>query len=649
MVATAFAVLWCLLARTHAIGFLENGTYDLRVKLAADKQQADKRIVILDVDNATFDDLKEKLGRWPWSRRVWTELIRYVDRGKPAAIGIDAIFSGEESPAVDSDFAAVMQRSGRVVLAYSVSPAELEYADEAPIKAKIAELQKQGIPAPPNAVGDRLELKKSAINTPLPMLAQSAAGLGNVLVTTDSDGTNRRVALSFAMEGNVYSTLAARTTEVALQSRMLPFQEDGRSALAASGAIVPVDSSGHMLLRWHGGSFTYERIPVWQMICSIYPTQCPDEKVYFTPDYFRDKIIIIGASAAGSGEARTTPFSDVAPGFMIHAAAIDNLLHRDSIREAPSWLLYSTIVPFCFAGAGLLVARHPLWQSAAAVFGLMGVYVLAGYLFYARSQWWVPMAAPVLALVTSAVGSAALQYATTGRELRRTRGTLDRYMSPQLVNYVLENVNLAGEKRELTVFFSDVRNFTTLTEGSDPMELISLLNEYLSAMTEIVFKYEGIVDKFIGDGILAYWGAFTPGQNHAVQGAKASIEMMTRLQELNKKWAAEGRSELDIGIGLNTGVVVFGNVGSGKKIEFTVIGDAVNLAARLESTNKEYGTHIIISDATCERLGPTAEVRKLGGVKVKGKTVETQILELLAMDGVRNPKTSDPSVMSAKH
>ena len=205
-----------------------------------------------------------------------------------------------------------------------------------------------------------------------------------------------------------------------------------------------------------------------------------------------------------------------------------------------------------------------------------------------------------------------------------------------LVDYVLENletVELGGQKKELTILFSDVRNFTTLTESADPTELIALLNEYLAAMTEIIFKYDGIVDKFIGDGILAYWGAFTPGRNHALLAAQASLEMLERLAGLNRRWEGEGRKTIAIGIGLNTGEVIFGNVGSGKKIEFTVIGDPVNLASRLEGLNKEFKTSIIISDFTREQLGDLARVRPLGGVKVKGKTVETQVFELQGLDG----------------
>jgi adenylate cyclase len=285
---------------------------------------------------------------------------------------------------------------------------------------------------------------------------------------------------------------------------------------------------------------------------------------------------------------------------------------------------------FAVLGAAILVViASTVWGSALLLL-VLGGYTWAAYWTFGHEHLWLPFVAPAFSLVVSFVATGTVRFATTGRELRQTRGTLNRYMAPQLVEYVLNNVdnlNFAGEKRELTIFFSDVRNFTTLTEKSDPMVLISMLNEYLEAMTSTIFKHDGIVDKFIGDGILAYWGAFTPG-NHAYQAAEASLEMFGRLKELNTMWKEKGWPEIDIGVGLNTGEVILGNVGAGKKIEFTVIGDPVNLASRLESLNKEYKCHIIISEFTLARLGDAATVRSLGGVKVKGKTIETAIYEL---------------------
>jgi adenylate cyclase len=240
----------------------------------------------------------------------------------------------------------------------------------------------------------------------------------------------------------------------------------------------------------------------------------------------------------------------------------------------------------------------------------------------------------MLAATLSFTGNMGWRYLTVDRELARTRGTLERYVSPQLVRQVMDNldsIRFDGDKKKLTILFSDVRGFTTLTEKSDPVELLQQLNEYLEAMTEIIFRHDGIVDKFIGDGIMAHWGAFTPERPNAFLAARAALDMVESLVVLNERWILRGRPPLDIGVGINTGEVIFGNVGTGKKLDFTAIGDGVNLAARLESANKEYHTHIIVSAATLAELGGNARSRPLGSIVVKGKTVEVQIHELLAI------------------
>jgi adenylate cyclase len=406
-----------------------------------------------------------------------------------------------------------------------------------------------------------------------------------------------------------------------------------------------LDQKGRLILWWHKnfdrasdikeGVAPYQRIPIWQMFCSMWPKQCPASPETYPPEYFRDKIVIVGASAASTYDAHPTPFSDVTPGFLAHATAIDNLLHAQSVRLTPAWILPLLIIAMAAAGCVIPITVQSTVMDFLSVIIVIVCYSAVSFMTLDFWHLWVPMVAPIGATLLSYVSCVTIRFATTGRELRQTRDTLNRYVSPQLAGYVLnhlEEINFQGEKRDLTIFFSDVRNFTSLTEKSDPMHLISLLNEYLTAMTEIIFKYDGVVDKFIGDGILAYWGAFTPDKNHALLAAKASLEMLNRLEELNQKWAAEGRQKISIGIGLNTGDVIFGNVGSGKKVEFTVIGDPVNLASRLEGLNKEFGTSILISEHTRARLGDAAIVRSLGGVRVKGKTVETAVYELRWLD-----------------
>jgi adenylate cyclase len=317
----------------------------------------------------------------------------------------------------------------------------------------------------------------------------------------------------------------------------------------------------------------------------------------------------------------------------VMATAIDNILNNRAVRETPrpaAWLL---IVVMATLPALLVASSRSILVSAGLSAAIVFAYALLCVLFYARDLW-LPMTAPLLAAIVSLGANSAYRYFNADRELSRTRRTLEAYVSPQLVRHVMDNlesIRFDGQKRRLTILFSDVRGFTTLTEHTDPVELLKQLNQYLEAMTDIVFKYDGILDKFIGDGLMAHWGAFTPDRPNAELAARAALEMMTRLAELNAIWKKEGRPELDIGIGLNSAEVIFGNVGAGKKLDFTVIGDGVNLAARLEGANKEYATHIIISEFTQAELSPEARVRPLGEIIVKGKTVPVSIFELLAL------------------
>jgi adenylate cyclase len=630
------AVAMLVLARAPAGVWLENGTLDERARLGAKPTQADPRIVIIDIDNASLEALEDKLGRWPWTRRVWTEVIRYVSRGQPKAIAVDAIFGGAESDAVDQEFGAVMRQGGATVLGFTFVPTEMEESG-GDANRKLAALAGHRATADANggaAFGAPIDAKHYFPNLPELVLVQGAAGLGALNALPDGDGVMRSVGVEMSYGGHAYDSLDSRAVQQALSA---PVAWDGNGGLlgghyaVVAGRKIPVGDDGRMLLAWRGGSNVYPRLPIWQVICSIYPTQCPPDVQHYPPSYFTGKIVLIGASATASYDVHPTPFATTAPGVVVHATAIDDLLNGVAIRASPFWLLaVLTILMAAAGGAALYFLRH-LTRSILVVAAIEAAYIALCLLAYEYAHLALPVAAPGLALLISFGAATAARYVTTGRQLRQTRGMLDRYMSPQLVEYVMANLgdlSLKGDKRELTILVSDVRNFTTMTERSDPLELIALLDEYFAAMTEIIFRHNGIVDKFIGDGILAYWGAFTPQINHAAEAAQAAVEMIERVGELNKSWAAQGRQTIAIGVGVNTGTVIFGNIGKGKKIEFTVIGDAVNLAARLEGLNKEFGTSIIVSEFTQQRIADVARTRPLGGYRVKGKTVETTVFAL---------------------
>jgi adenylate cyclase len=637
------AVLVLALSGTRAFEWLESGTYDARVRWSAQPEKVDPRIVIIDIDNPSLDVLQDKLGRWPWTRRVWTEVVRYVSQGKPKVVAMDVIFGGNESAQVDGEFARVMKTAGNVVIGFSFLSSNLTASDDTGPDKQAAEAKARSLEAwsLPPGLGEEFEAEDFSPNAPLPTLMQAAAGLGCLNSAPDKDGNIRRVTLHAKYRGRAYPSLSAKTVDVAAgnvqgltwHARQGWFDSSYAQLL---GKSVPVDDEGRMLLLWHGNRSVYPRLPIWQVICSIYRDQCPNNKNVYEPEYFKDKIVLIGASAAASYDHHPTPFEEAAPGFMAHATAVDNLLNGQAMRPPPRWVLVAVVLLMVLAGMELQIRLKSMSWGVGVLLAAVAVYGVVAVGLFRNAHFVLPVVAPVLALALTYGSSTAVRYITTGRELRRTRGMLDRYIAPQLVDYVMshiETINLKGDKRELTILMSDVRNFTTMTEKSDPVELIALLDDYLAAMTEIIFRHNGIVDKFIGDGILAYWGAFTPELNHAEEASRAALEMLERLEQLNQQWAAQGKSPIAIGIGVNTGTVIFGNIGRGKKIEFTVIGDAVNLAARLESLNKEFGTHAIISDETRKRLGPTAQVRALGGVKVKGKTIETTVFELLALGG----------------
>lgn len=604
-----------------SLDWLENRTADFRASRTANPSKADPGIVLIDIDNASFQTLTADLGRWPWTREVWTRLLKYLAPGKPRMVLFDVLFTGSE-PAADPGFAGAIAEVGPVLLpfAFTASHAELNSEASPPEKALVE------VPGPFR--GPDLITQEWMLNVPTAELARAMAASGSILGSADADGVTRRLPLVQRYRGKTYATYWLSAALHARGARTVRFYP---GTATAGSARIPIDDRGNFVPRWNGTpANAYRRIPLMEMVCSLQPEICGPNVRRHPPSEFTGKIVLIGASAAGSYEVRPTPVAETAPGMFVLATGIDNLLNGDAVQETPRWLGW-LILAFLCAIPALLVGT---WREVTVPILLSGV-ILGGYgvlcfYLYGRGVW-LPMMVPMVAAVVSLGGNVAYRYFTTDRELAKTRRTLEAYVSPQLVSYVMDNlesIRFDGQKRRLTILFSDVRGFSSISEHADPVKILEQLNEYFEAMTDIVFKHDGILDKFIGDGLMAHWGAFTPDRPNAELAARASLEMIEKLGELNQKWKSEGRILFDIGIGLNTADVIFGNVGAGKKLDFTVIGDGVNLAARLEGANKDYHTHIIISEFTLAELGGRAEVAPLGDIVVKGKTVPVEIYEL---------------------
>jgi adenylate cyclase len=347
---------------------------------------------------------------------------------------------------------------------------------------------------------------------------------------------------------------------------------------------------------------------------------------------FRDKIVVVGTTAAGLRDLFTVPFAEGSmPGMQIHGNVIDDLLSQRFMRPiGTAWNLLALFG--CAVAVGVAGTSLAVWPAAGLACLVIVAIGWASVLLFGQGAW-MEVAKPVLAVAFATFGSTAYQYFVEGREKRQVKRTFSRFVSKDVYEQLVADpasARIGGARRDMSVLFSDIRGFTTFTERGRPEDVVSQLNEYFSRMVEVVFDHRGTVDKFVGDMVMALFGAPLADPDHADHAVQAALGMLAALRDQNARWAAEGRPPLEIGIGVNSGDMVAGIIGSDTVMSYTVIGDAVNLGSRLESLNKEYGTRLIVSEGTRARLKGRYDMKPLGAVTVKGKSEPVNIFEVLA-------------------
>ncbi|MBL7077183.1 MAG: CHASE2 domain-containing protein [Kiritimatiellae bacterium] len=370
-------------------------------------------------------------------------------------------------------------------------------------------------------------------------------------------------------------------------------------------------------------------------------TTGPGEEVRrLSPLDLRDKVLFVGLTATGTHDFNPMPFSARYPMVGLHVNAANTILTGQFIRSPPAWVSF-LIVLLCavvMAIAGLRL--HPLLAVGMAIV-LMGGYVGAGQLFFNHRALWLPMAAPMVALVAAYLAIVVHNFLAERHEKAKVRHAFSKYVSASVVKQVLEDpdmLQLGGERRTMTVFFSDLKGFTTISETVPPEDMVGLLNEYLDHMSRIIFRYDGTLDKYEGDGIVAFWNAPVEQEDHAYLSCCAALDSVRDLDTvLRPKWLAEGKPDLTVRIGLNTGQMVVGNMGSMDRMEYSVMGDAVNLGARLEPANKAFGTAIMMSDGTRELVAGRIVDRELGTIRVKGRQQRVRAYEVVGRTGETTP------------
>jgi adenylate cyclase len=655
----ASAILGLLLAHLPLAQAFEWSLYDVRMRLTIDPAHAPVRIAIVEIDEHTLRALEPVAGRWPWPRLFHGGLIDYLARGPASVVAYDVGFfepdrrtgfdvggtqwTGAESDAV---FVDAVKQAGNVVLL-----AEATYEGSASGR----DVEVRRVPPMPGLRLDGALEERPIVRAPFPALADAARGLGHNLFVLDTDGPLRRTTPFLRSDGHPVPSLAMATYLALARVPMASVRLENR-VLVAGDARLPLlsfavprlageagpDRTLHALIRFRGPAVlpdgktpTYRTFSFGDLLVSEDDLQ-NNRPPRIDPAIFKDAVVFVGVTAAGLHDVFVTPLGTTGkiPGAQIHATVMDQLLSHTALVKASTWTVATLTAVLTLAIAALTVLLPMRWGSFATLAVALALGAASVAIF--RAGTWVPLVPPILGIALAAVGGLAWNYFVEGREKRQVSQLFSRYVSKDVFDQVVANPELAelgGRRRTMSVLFSDMRGFTAMTERGDPEALVAQLNEYFSRMVEVVFANRGTIDKFVGDMVMALFGAPLDDPDHADHAVATAVQMVQALEVLNARWVAEGRPALGIGIGVNSGEMIAGNIGSTAIRSYTVIGDAVNLGARLESLNKEHGTTIIVSAATVAQLKTPPALRPLGSVLVKGKSIAVEIFEIPVPSG----------------
>jgi adenylate cyclase len=574
-----------------------------------------RNIVIVEVDEKSL----EKYGRWPWSRIRQATLIDRIVNSGPKVLAVDIFYPERESAKADAVLAKTLAKArGTVVLA-----AGFDTTMGAPVEPPDFLLD--------NAltnIKDQTKLKQAIVvtkpKTSIAMLS-SQAMLGHVYSPSDLDGKLRWEYLYIKYADEVYPSLSLMTAAHALGKTAADITVYAGRGVQVGDTYIPVEPAGRMRIDYLGRDRTLHYLSAADILSGTY--QASD---------LQDKVVFLGTSAISTFDFVVTPFSARMPGVEKNATVVENILNRRFLKNIPV-----SVVSFAVLVTGLalslLLPQMRAMHGLILSFALMAAFAAGNQYLFAYRGYYANFFYPFANMAVISVFSGAYKYLTEERKAKELKKMFSHYVSPKIVEELLKNPELAklgGYRREITVLFSDVRGFTTFSEQRKPEEVVEHLNEYLHEMTDIIFKWDGTLDKFVGDEIMAFWGAPLEQPNHAELAIKCALNMSDRLEELQAKWRAEGKYPLDNGIGINTGDVLVGNIGSAdKKMDYTIIGDHVNLGARVETLTRKYDSRVLITEFTMEKIRNLidegklyrVDMKEMDTVKVKGKDIPVRI------------------------
>ncbi len=632
---------------------IDNRIMDWMFQIRGEQGTTDS-VAIVDIDERSL----RRLGQWPWARSVVADLVRKIDGAGAAVMGFDVVFAEEDRSSLKNfeealrskgylkDGADLGEEDNDLVLGDAVAETKtalgyfMQFADDGVPPGDVLPFPEFSMPVV--AFDDDEQLKKAVRRIPRAMrptlniesVAQAPTeGFYNAL--PDSSGLVRRVPLFVRYGDMFYPHLTVemiRFVDAAagnVQHPTLAVDKFGITGITLGGRPVPTDLECQLLVNHRGTEGTFPYVSAADVVDSK-----PDALAKLD-----GKFVLIGTSAWGLRDLRATPFKEAFPGVEILATVIDNILAGDALRRdvLTEFGLAYTIIGV--AGIVLTLLLSYVGALAGAVTGatvVIGTVLVNYHYFFLHRHQIVGMVYPLVTLVVVFVVVSVLNYFFEGKEKRVIRGMFSTMVSGDVLKYMEDNpgsFSLAGEQRHATMFFSDVAGFTTISESLTPEDLVRLLNAYLTPMTEIIMGYQGYVDKYEGDAIMAEWGVPFPSEDHAQLACYAALEQQAALAEMREDLFQRFGHRLFVRMGMNSGLVSAGNMGSTRRFSYTVMGDAVNQAARFEPANKDYDTDIMMGASTYELAKNHIETRLLDKIIVKGKTEPIMIYELIAKKG----------------
>lgn len=595
-------------------------------------KEGNPNIIIVDIDEKSL----QALGQWPWERDKVAQILKNLTQAGAGIIGLDVVFAEEDA---SSPHRVVKNLGLNLPDAPNHDAILAEVWASSPVVAGYVfamnddGIAPQGAPNSKAIIIERHKSEDSYLPKPhrailnIPLLQESAYSSGYFNTIPDDDGVVRSIPLVMEFEGVLYPTLSLEMIRLALGvSRLeIDYFDKGIQSITLGDLTIPTDAFGRMRINYTGGAHNY----LYLSALDIYENR-------FTREQVEGKAILLGTSSTGLLDLRSTPFESVYPGVEVHANALDNLLSGDFIAR-PLWSVGAdvmTLLALPLLGGAILFIPSVLLASLGMAILLGGLWGAHYYLMFFEGVI-LHTLTPLLSLIALFVGGMIINYFFESRQKELIKAKFARKVSPAVVEELVSSaspLSLEGKESEITIFFSDVRDFTSISERlKSPQELIALLNDYMTPMVDIITAHHGTVDKFIGDAVMAYWNAPRAIPHHADEALSAAIEQIEGLIPLNERFKAENRPLIRIGIGLNSGVCVVGEMGSLGRSDYTCIGDPVNLASRIEGLCKGYGALILLSEYTLDLLEDPAKyaLREVDFVRVKGKEKPVRIYECI--------------------